>query len=276
MAEKRIFISYRRSDASGHAGRLNDYLADYFGSDKIFFDVDTIEPGTDFAQRIANELDNSDAVLVMIGNQWLETKQEAGKRRLDNPDDYVRIEIQTALRKKIQVIPILVQGVQMPSSDMLPEAIRDLSRRNAIRLNDDHWNSDCGFVAAILKNVLNVSKSLKEQKIRRYTSIVFILTALVTLSALLYEVVDWDYIGWGYTLQFLLAVIFLGGAAVNVAVITYLLGNIKKELDRLSWIIIGIAIMAVIVVGWEDLAKYWVGVLMLLEAGLLNFVKPDE
>ena len=276
MAEKRIFISYRRSDASGHAGRLNDYLADYFGSDRIFFDVDTIEPGTDFAQRIANELDNSDAVLVMIGNQWLETKQEAGKRRLDNPDDYVRIEIQTALRKKIQVIPILVQGVQMPSSDMLPEAIRDLSRRNAIRLNDDHWNSDCGFVAAILKNVLNVSKSLKEQKIRRYTSIVFILTALVTLSALLYEVVDWDYIGWGYTLQFLLAVIFLGGAAVNVAVITYLLGNIKKELDRLSWIIIGIAIMAVIVVGWEDLAKYWVGVLMLLEAGLLNFVKPDE
>ena len=115
MTPKRIFISYRRSDSAGHAGRLYDYLKNYFGDERIFFDVDTIPPGTNFEQRINNELDHSDVVLVLIGNQWLESKDQEGQRRLDQPLDYVRVEVESALKKNIAVIPILLQGTYMPS-----------------------------------------------------------------------------------------------------------------------------------------------------------------
>ena len=173
VPQKRIFISYRRSDAAGHAGRLYDYLKNYFGSERIFFDVDTIQPGANFEQRINNELDNSEAILVLIGNQWLDSKDKDGNRRLDNPHDYVRFEVEAALGKNITVIPLLLHGTQMPSAIVLPDTLHDLSRRNAIRLNDDHWNSDCNLLAGILKKTLDVSKSLKELKIRRYRLIVF-------------------------------------------------------------------------------------------------------
>lgn len=101
MSNKRILISYRRSDSAGHAGRLHDYLKNYFGSDRLFFDVDTIEVGANFEQKIATELDNSDAVLVLIGNHWLNAQSVDGNRRLDDPKDYVRLEGETALGKDI-------------------------------------------------------------------------------------------------------------------------------------------------------------------------------
>src|SRR5215207_9010868 len=185
MSQKRIFISYRRSDSAGHAGRLYDYLKNYFGDERIFFDVNTIRPGVNFEQKINDELENSEAALVLIGNQWLESKDTEGNRRLDNPHDYVLFEVETALGKNIAVIPILLQGVQMPSGNVLPDSLYDLSRRNAIRLNDDHWSSDCNLLAGTLKNALNVPRSLKERKIRRYRFIVFALSALATVMALL-------------------------------------------------------------------------------------------
>src|SRR5688572_7399706 len=142
MAKKRIFISYRRSDSAGHAGRLYDYLKEYFGEDRIFFDVDTIKPGVDFEQKIKTELDNSDVVLVLIGDHWLGIKDMNGTRRLDDPHDYVRLEVEVALTKGIAVIPVLLQGVPMPSEKDLPEKLHDFSRRNAIKLSDENWNSD--------------------------------------------------------------------------------------------------------------------------------------
>ena len=273
MAPKRIFISYRRSDASGHAGRLYDYLRDYFGSDRIFFDVDTIQAGTNFEQRITTELDNSDAALVLIGNQWLDITDKEGNRRLDNPQDYVRFEVETALSKNIPVIPILLQGVQMPSANMLPESLHDVSRRNAIRLNDDHWKSDCNLLVGVLKNALNVSRSLKERKIRRYRLIVFTLSALVTLMAVLSQsfFLDTSTLS-GLVVQILTALL----GVVNVALVTYLLGNIKKELDRLSWLIIGIAIIGGITATLGGFLTIWSAVMMMLVAGLLNFVEADE
>ena len=153
MSNKRIFISYRRSNSAGHAGRLHDYLKDYFGDQRLFFDVDTIEAGVNFEDKINSELDNSDAVLVLIGNQWLDAKGADGKRRLDDLQDYVRLEVQTALGKDISVIPILLQGAQMPSGGDLPESLRDLAMRNAVKLNDDHWHSDCNLLAGILKKL---------------------------------------------------------------------------------------------------------------------------
>jgi hypothetical protein len=280
MSQKRIFISYRRSDSAGHAGRLYDYLKNYFGDERIFFDVDTIKPGTNFEQKLNDELDNSEAVLVLIGNQWLDSKDKEGNRRLDNPHDYVRFEVETAIGKNIIVIPILLQGTQMPSANVLPETLYDLSRRNAIRLNDDHWNSDCNFLAGILKNALNISRSLKERKIRRYRLIVFVLSALVTLLAILSQIYSDDYWHRGFVFGGLISlgikILLIGSGISNVALVTYLLGNLKEELDRLSWVIISIAILGGVVIAWGGTFTLWAAVMMILVAGLLNFVQPDE
>jgi hypothetical protein len=274
MSQKRIFISYRRSDSAGYAGRLYDYLKNYFGSGRIFFDVDTIQAGVNFDQKINTELDNSEAVLVLIGNQWLDCKDKAGNRRLDDPHDYVRLEVATALGKNIVVIPILLQGAQMPSGNVLPDTLYDLSRRNAIRLNDDHWNSDCNLLAGVLKNALNVTRSLKERKIRRYRVIVFALSALVTLLAVLDQLfftTTRDFLG-----SVMIKLLLVLSVTVNVALVTYLLGNIKKELDRLSWIIIGSAIIGSITGTLGGPLTLWASIMMVLVAGLLNFVEPDE
>src|SRR5688572_25801889 len=176
MTKKRVFISYRRSDSAGYAGRLYDYLKNYFGEERIFFDVDTIKPGIDFEQKIKTELDNSDVVLALIGNQWLDIKDTTGNRRLDDPRDYVRLELGIALAKDMTVIPVLLQGAPIPSGDELPESLYELSRRNAIKLSDEHWSSDLRILTANLKNALGIPGSLKEQRIKRYRQIVFALS----------------------------------------------------------------------------------------------------
>jgi hypothetical protein len=271
VSQRRIFISYRRSDSAGYAGRLYDYLKSYFGDERIFFDVDTILPGANFEQKITAELDHSDAVLVMIGNQWLEARDPQGNRRLDEPHDYVRYEIETAIGKNIEIIPILVQATPMPSASMLPASISDLSVRNAVRLNDDHWSSDCRFLAGILKNTLDVSRSLKEQKIRRYRMVVFALFVLVALLAVLnYTLSLPDLATQVLTTTLTLLVI------INVVLVTYLLSTIKRELDGLSWIIIGIAIMACLMIARGGYWTLGAAFMMVLEAGLLNFVQADE
>jgi hypothetical protein len=273
VAQNRIFISYRRADAGGHAGRLYDYLKNYFGSDRLFFDVDTIQVGTNFEQKINTELDNSDAVLVLIGNQWLDIQDKNGNRRLDDPNDYVRLEVATALSRNIVVIPILLQGVQMPPENALPDVLCDLSRRNAIRINDDHWNSDCNLLAGVLKNALHVPRSLDEQKVRKYRFAIFILSTLVTLMSILYFV----YIPESGILLSLLVRLLIGlFIAINIALVTHLLGNIKKELDRLSWLIISLSISGSILFAWGGPLFLGIPLTTMLVAGLLNFVEPDE
>ncbi|MGE5463460.1 MAG: toll/interleukin-1 receptor domain-containing protein [Syntrophothermus sp.] len=271
VSQKRIFISYRRSDSAGHAGRLYDYLKNYFGAERIFFDADTIRPGANFEQKISDELDRSEAMLALIGNQWLDSKDKDGNRRLESAHDYVRFEVETALAKNIQLIPVLLQGTQMPSPGMLPETLGGLSMHNAIRLNDDHWNSDCKLLAEIIKSTLNISRSIQERKIRRYRIIVFVLFALVTLLAVLNQVLNIDYDPWGRLLTNFLTLFVI----VNVALVTYLLGNIKKELDRLSWIIIGVAIVACLMIAQGGYWTLAAAFMMVLEAGLLNFVEAD-
>ena len=273
MTEKRIFISYRRSDSAGHAGRLYDTLKDFFGEERIFFDVDTIKPGVDFEQKIKTELDNSDAVLVLIGNQWLGIKDANGNRRLDDPHDYVRLEVETALSKNIAVIPVLLQGVPMPSGNELPEKLYDLSRRNAIKLSDEHWNSDLSMLTAILKNVLGISGSLKEQRIKRYRQIVFALSLLAAVLSITNNFIlpDSPTI-LGSVIKFIYLVLLSG----NTVFITSLLATMKRELDRLGGIIISMAVIPLMFVAWGGSLASLTPIPLLIVAWLVNFVKPDN
>ena len=135
-----IFISYRRADAPGHAGRLFDRLVDRFGQASVFKDLDSMEPGADFVEVIEETVARCDALIAVIGRDWLAAEQ-GGARRLDDPDDWVRLEIANALRRRIRVVPVLVAGASMPSAADLPEDVQALARRHAVELSETAWGA---------------------------------------------------------------------------------------------------------------------------------------
>jgi hypothetical protein len=137
-----VFISYRRSDSEGYAGRLYDRLSAHLGPGNVFMDVDTIEPGVDFAREIEAAVNSCDVLLAIIGPQWLTVKDRQGKLRLQDSQDYVRLEIAAALERGIRVIPTLIQGASMPHSSALPENLKPLARRNAIELSSTRFHTD--------------------------------------------------------------------------------------------------------------------------------------
>ncbi len=137
-----VFISYRREDAAGHAGRLYDGLRARFGEPRVFMDVDTVPAGVDFVDHIERWVASCDVLLVLIGDHWVSVRDSEGRRRLDNAEDFIRIEIEAALKRGVTVIPVLVEGAQMPRSEDLPESIAMLARRNAIELSDARWSYD--------------------------------------------------------------------------------------------------------------------------------------
>jgi tetratricopeptide (TPR) repeat protein len=147
-----IFISYRRADSAGWAGRLFDHLSNRYGSDLVFQDFDDIPPGKDFVEVIQLAIRESEAMLVVIGPLWLENAQ--GQRRLDNPNDILRMEITQALSEELTVIPVLVGGASMPSPIDLPEPINHLSRINAIEISDKRWNYDVGCLMDHLQKLI--------------------------------------------------------------------------------------------------------------------------
>jgi hypothetical protein len=133
-----IFISYRRDDSSAWAGRLSDNLSRHFISKQIFIDVN-LEPGIDFVEA---SVGSCDALIAVIGKRWLTSSDEEGKRRLDNPEDFVRLEIATALKRNIRVIPVLVDGALMPRSGDLPDNLKLLVRRNALDVSHNRFIAD--------------------------------------------------------------------------------------------------------------------------------------
>jgi hypothetical protein len=139
----KVFISYRREDSAGHAGRLHDSLQSHFGADNVFMDLSDIDSGTNFVDVIRSAIESSDVVLAIIGKQWL-TCSSAGKRRLDLPTDFVRTEIGMALEHGVPVIPVLVQGAGMPLAPSLPEPIKLLAAHDAHDLSDERWSYDVG------------------------------------------------------------------------------------------------------------------------------------
>lgn len=127
-----IFISYRRDDSREITGRICDRLVNHFGKKSIFRDVDSIPLGVDFRDQINMMIGQCNVVLVIIGNDWLDARDAKGRRRLDLPEDYVRIEIESALQRKIPVIPVMVKNAARPEKEKLPESLRELHYRNAI------------------------------------------------------------------------------------------------------------------------------------------------
>lgn len=152
-----IFISYRRQDSQSAAGRLADHLKEHMRGVPIFRDVETIEPGVDFVDAINRALKSCGVLLAVIGPRWSSLTDATGKRRLDDPNDYTRLEIATALaRDGVRVVPVLVEGAQMPGSDELPEDLKSLSRRNAIELTDKRWEYDVSQLVETLNKALGV------------------------------------------------------------------------------------------------------------------------
>lgn len=151
-----IFVSYRRQESSHLAGRLYDRLADRFGEGQVFIDVDTIEPGVDFNDEIRRAVAACKVLLAVIGLNWLTAADGRGRRRLDDPDDSVRLEIETALAREVRVIPILVEGAVMPGRGDLPEGLVGLTRRNAFLIRHDSFRSDVGRLVAVIERILAV------------------------------------------------------------------------------------------------------------------------
>ena len=138
----KIFISYRRDDTGGHAGRLYDRLVQHFGRENVFIDVDTIGPGVDFVEAVNHAVAACDRLIAVIGRDWLTAPGARGSWRLDDPEDLVRLEIATALQQGIRVIPLLVQGARPPGSGELPEGLKELASRNALEVTDARFHSD--------------------------------------------------------------------------------------------------------------------------------------
>ncbi|MGI8684578.1 MAG: PASTA domain-containing protein [Acidimicrobiales bacterium] len=149
-----IFISYRRAGTSGYGGRLQEDLREHFGKERVFRDIDSIRPGSDFAQVIEQAVARSGVVLVLIGSNWLNATNENGQRRLEDPDDFVRLEIESALNQEIIVVPVLVEGALAPSPSALPPSISRLGRMQAIELSDMRWDYDVGRLITLLDEVV--------------------------------------------------------------------------------------------------------------------------
>ena len=160
----RIFISYRRADSAGYAGRIYARLTAHFGEDAVFMDVDTIEAGVDFVEVLQNAVQSCDVLVALIGRSWLNIKDEAGKHRLDNPEDFVRVEIAAALNRDIRVIPVLVDGAPMPRSTELPDNLKPLARRNALQVNHHSFNTDAHRLIAQLELALEAVKEKKKRE----------------------------------------------------------------------------------------------------------------
>nr|MDP9336118.1 TIR domain-containing protein [Actinomycetota bacterium] len=135
-----VFVSYRREDASGYAGRLHEAVARHFYDDDVFIDIASVEPGADFVDAINETLAKCRVVLALIGPHWLNAVSTEGTRRLDDPADFVRLELETALDWGKRVIPVLVQGARMPTETDLPPSLAALCRRQALELFDPLWS----------------------------------------------------------------------------------------------------------------------------------------
>jgi len=160
-----IFISYRRDDSEGEAGRLFDDLTRAYGSDAVFMDVAGIAPGVDFRKAIDDNVSACGVFLAVIGSQWATITGANGERRLDDPNDFVRLEIASALARNIAVIPVLVHGAKMPHRDVLPENIQDLAYRNSVELSHARWNSDVELLVGALRAYVTSTPSTANQPV---------------------------------------------------------------------------------------------------------------
>jgi WD40 repeat protein len=159
----RIFINYRRGDEPGFALALYARLEESFAANQLFMDVEGgIPAGHDFVEVLERQVAQCDVLLVLIGRGWLAVKDENGARRLDNPDDFVRVEIESAMRRGKRVIPVLVNNAEMPRAGELPEPLKPLARRHAVRLTQERFRADVRGLIEVLKAALRETEAAKE------------------------------------------------------------------------------------------------------------------
>lgn len=180
-----IFISYRRADSMAYTGRIYDRLVNAFGARHVFKDVEDIPPGEDFRSVLDKALTVADVVIIVIGPQWVLITDDEGKRRLNDPNDFVRIEVESALKRTdVLVVPVLVNNAVMPSADSLPPALKDLAFRNSVVVrNDPDFNPDINHL------ITAIEKRLKGGKSNRTPMIIGGLVALAIIAALLIFVI---------------------------------------------------------------------------------------
>lgn len=174
----KIFINYRRDDTLATAGRLHDRLTKAFGRKNICMDVDRVPAGVDFVGYLNQQVAAADVFLAIIGPNWLTSKDDNGRRRLENPNDFVRVEIAAALNRNARVIPVLVDRATIPDADNLPDPIKSLVRRHAINVRNAHFGSDADRLIEKIRDALRGGRS------KRTTTIaVGVITAAIALLA---------------------------------------------------------------------------------------------
>ena len=160
-----IFISYRREDSEGEAGRLYDDLVRAYGANAVFMDVAGIAPGLDFRKAIDDNVAGCGVLLVIVGPQWATITGSDGKRRLDDDNDFVRLEVASALARNIAVIPVLVHEARMPHPEQLPDNIKDFAYRNSVEISHARWNSDVQLLIDALKQYVTTSSATETQPV---------------------------------------------------------------------------------------------------------------
>ncbi len=159
-----VFISYRREDAAPYAGRLYDFLRRAFPNNKVFIDIDAIDPGEDFVQAIDQTIAASRIVLAVIGPTWVKLADAQGNRRLDDPDDYVVRELSAALAGEARVIPVLVGGAAIPKREALPARLQALVGRNAFELSDTRFIADAERLSEAIARALDPAAPLARHR----------------------------------------------------------------------------------------------------------------
>ena len=160
----KIFINYRRGDDAGNTGRLFDRLQETFAPDQLFMDVDSIKPGLDFVKVLDEQVAQCDVLLAVIGKGWIDARDEIGGRRLDDDNDFVRVEIEAALKQDKRVIPVLVGDARMPRESELPDSLKPFARRNAVRLTHERFRTDTlGLIHALQEALGENERRRREQ-----------------------------------------------------------------------------------------------------------------
>jgi hypothetical protein len=190
-----IFISYRRKDSSGWAGRLSHELRIKLGAGQVFMDIDDIEPGMDYAKFIEESLEPIDVLLAVIGPRWLTaTDEKTGRLRLPDPKDLLRMEIAAALKRpKIQVVPVLVGGATMPAAEDLPEDLQGLAGRHYHEMSDTRWEYDQDRLVKRLRRITVFEKengeSIRQNGPKQDLSMkIFSRNSIIILSCLFFLV----------------------------------------------------------------------------------------
>ena len=182
----KIFLSYRRDDAAGHAGRLRDDLLERLGEGSVFQDVASIAPGQRYRGAIDEAIHGADLILIVIGRRWATVVDERGNPRLGEPHDVVRREVEAALRSGRQVVPVLVDGADMPSADALPAPLVPLCELNAIELRDEAWNADLDRMGGALGIPEPGARRARRRAVLTGTAVLGI--GLLVVAGLLYAV----------------------------------------------------------------------------------------